>query len=263
MGAGPSSQASTPSPSPFSLRPSPESPSRLCKISKEQAEEFDKVINFLKDSEFKMLKDSTVPDIPSNVAVKLFQLPSYSFDRKQSYLKDPDINQHPLLIKRILCLMLIDIFLEYRNILKKIHALCIECRSGGEAVDGVEVKINDIITNDLIRAQTLFNSFNQYFVNYREDTDTYIQSLKSNFDKLRETNDMFLNDSIKSEMINICAKRQEWQQVKIGAALSKGGKSSSSRSKKRKQMKMKMKSSNYRSKTRNSKKKHNGNGVKK
>ena len=268
MGAGPSSPsppsspppASTPSPSPFSLRPSPESPSRLCKISKEQAEEFDEVIKVLKDSEFEMLRESKAPDIPSNVVAKLFQLPSFSFDTKQSYLDDPDINQHPLLIKRILCLMLIDIFLEYRNILKKIHELCIQCRSG-EAVDGVEVKINDIITNDLIRAQTLFNSFNQYFVKYRGNT--YIQSLKSKFDKLGETNEMFLNDSIKSEMIDICRKRQEWQQAKIGAAVSKGGKSSSSRSKKRKQMKMKMKSSNYRSKTRNSKKKHNRKSVKK
>lgn len=271
MGARQSSPPSpeTPSPasqsssaSPFSLPPSPESPSKLCQFSKEQADEFDKVIKVLKESEFQMVRESKAPDIPSNVLAKLFQLPSFPFDTKQSYLDDPDINQHPLLIKRILCSMLIDILKEYRDILKKIHALCRQCRSG-EAVDGVKDKINDIITKDLIKAQTLFNSFNQTFFNSEVySRDEYMQSLKFKFDKLGETNEMFADaEGIENEMKAICTKRQEWQAAKIDAA-GLGGKSSSSRSKKRKQMKMKMKSSNYRSKTRNSKKKYNRKSVK-
>lgn len=284
MGAGPSSPTSeqpsppststtTPSPplssSPFSLPRSPApSPSKLCEISEKQAEEFDEVITGLKKSEFEMLKDSKPPEIPVNIAAKLFHLPTASFDAKRSYLDDPDISNHPLLIKRILCVMLIDILEKYRDIFKKINELCTQCRSG-KAVDDVEDTINDIITNDLIRAQTWVNSFNQFFFtskNYRKDE--YMVSLKTKFDKVRETDNMFENvDRIKKEMMAICMDAQKSQQVRSVAFTPNqfGGKSSRSTTKKRKQkqMKMKMKSSNYRSKTRNNKKKHNGNGLKK
>jgi hypothetical protein len=49
----------------------------LCEFSKKQAEECNKEINVLKGWEFKMLKETKVPDIEANVAAKLFQLPSY------------------------------------------------------------------------------------------------------------------------------------------------------------------------------------------
>lgn len=241
--------ASQSSPSPFALPRSPaSSPSKLCEFSEKQTEKFDEVIHGLKELEFQMLRESKAPEIPADLAAKLFQLPSFTFDTKKSYLKDSDINEHRLLIKRILCSMLIDILKEYQAILKKIFALCRQCRSG--EADGVEGKINDIIEKDLIEAQTMLNSFNQISDPYMQS-----QSLKPILDNLVETNQMFEDvDRIKSEMMVICMGRQDLQQLRIGALTANrfGGKSSRSTSKKRKQMKM----SKHVPKTRNSKKKY-------
>jgi hypothetical protein len=272
-----SQQLSTPSPpsssstsSPFSL-PSPESsPSKLCEFSEKQVEDFKKEIESLKmsDGELEQLIKSNrniVFNKESDFDSKMFHFNTASFETKEAYLKDP--NTHLLIKHRAFCLMLTDIFLKYKKILEKINALCIRCKTD-EAVNNVDDEINDIIGGeDLIQAYSWLNSFKQfYFLKEDNSRDEYINSLKVKFDKLEEMNKMFENvDEIKSQMMDICLKRQISQQERSVAFTAKGfgGKSSRTRSKKRKQMKMKMKSSNYRSKTRNSKKKYNGKSVKK
>lgn len=255
--SSPSSSSST---SPFSL--SPLTPSKLCEFSKQKTDEFKKEIEILKDSEFKMLKETKVPEIPANVAAKMFQLPSFSFETKQSHLDDPDINRYPLLIKRILCLMVIDILKKYKEILEKTNALCIKCQSE-EALEDVDGKIDKIIT-EFEEGFKFFNLFIENFQKGNFGDEEYGTMLKNKLVQVTsETNKRFENiERIKTAMKAICMDRQKSQEArsaiysgKFGGTRSKSKSRSKSRSKsiKRKQKKMKS-SSKHLSKTRNHKK---------
>jgi hypothetical protein len=234
----------------------------LCQFSKIQAEEFDKEIILLEYSEVEMrIKAEKDLQLTGVSASKMFHLPTAEFNIKYENLRN---ERDPLLIRRILCLMLIDILKEYQKILKKIYALCRQCQSGEVALD-VEDKINEIILKNFINACSWVNSFKQFYFSKKENSqDGYINSLKLKLDKLEETNEMLDVDRIKSEMKAICEERDRYREARRAVYSGRlfGGKSSRTRSKKRKQMKMKMKSSNYRSKTRNSKK-YNRKSVKK
>jgi hypothetical protein len=237
----------------------------LCQFSKIQAEEFDKEIKFLEDSEVAMrIKIEKDLQLTGVLASKMFHLPTAEFNIKYENLRN---ERDPLLIRRILCLMLIDILKEYQKILKKIYALCRQCQSGEVALDDVEDKINEIILKNFIEAHSWFNSFKQFYFSKKENSqDGYINSLKLKLDKLEETNEMLDVDRIKSEMKSICEERDKDREARRAVYSGRlfGGKSSRTRSKKRKQMKMKMKikSSNSHSKTRNNKQKYNGKRVK-
>jgi hypothetical protein len=253
----PSSTSSSSSTSPFSL--SPLTPSKLCEFSKQKTDEFIKEIEFLKDSEFKMLKETKVPEIPANVAAKLFQLPSFSFETKQSHLDDPDINRYPLLIKRILCLEVVDILKIYIKTLQEIIELCKKCR-GQEALEDIDSQIDEIM-REFEKGLEWFNLFIPNFQKGNFGYEEYGTMLK---DKLVQiTGDMYKMfeniEIIKIEMKAICMKRQNLQEERSVAFTAKGlgGTRSTSKSRyrsiKRKQKKMKSRSKHF-SKTRNHKK---------
>lgn len=274
MGAGSSSPPSpeTPSPasqsspaSPFSLPPSPaSSPSKLCEYSRKQAREFDKKINVLKQSEFEMLTETAKSTtIPPNVKAKLFFLTSRSsFNDNHDFLKDQDINQHHLLIKRILCSDVIHILKAYKILLEEIVKLCSKCQIERD-VQNVDAQV-DIIMDTFQEANEMFVLFTEIYKQGDIGGDEYGTNI---YDALVESttkiHDMFKNpEKVKDDMKDMCRKREEL--IGLRGVVFKGAAMGGNRlrSKKRKQMKMKMKSSNYRSKTRNSKKKYNRKSVK-
>ena len=254
--SSPSSSSST---SPFSLSPT-SPPSKLCEFSKQQTDEFTKEIELLEYSEHKMRIDAeTKLQLTGVFASKMFHLPTSSFDTKYSYLKDPGIT-HPLLIKRILCLMVIDILKKYKEILEKTNALCDKCR-GEEAVDNINNKIDEIMT-EFEGGFTFFNLFIENFQkgNFGNDEE-YGTMLKNKLVQVTsETNKRFENiERIKTAMKAICMDRQKSQEARSAIYSGKlfGGTRSRSKSRsksiKRKQKKMKSSSKHF-SKTRNHKK---------
>ena len=277
MGAGPSSppkpetsspasQSSpeTPSSSPFSLPPSPaSSPSMLCQFSKEQADEFDKVIKVLKDSEFQMLTETAnSTTISPNVKAKLFFLTSRSsFNDNHNFLKDQDINQHHLLIKRILCSDVIHILKAYKIVLEEIVKLCSKCQIERD-VQNVNAQV-DTIMDTFQEANEMFVLFTEIYKQGDIGGDGYGTNIyEALVESTKTIHDMFKNtEKVKDDMKEMCRKREEL--IGLRDVVFKGMGGNRLRSKKRKQMKMKMKSSNYRSKTRNSKKKYNRKSVKK
>ena len=162
----------------------------------------------------------------------------------------------PLVEKSIFLDNLRRILKEYKTILEWIINLCKKYKSVYVEKRDVERDIDEFISVNMIKAQTLLNTFNQNRIGIENSDD-----FKEPINIINKINVRFSDvEKLKNEMKAILKQQEDAQTTKM---FSRTGGSSSSRFKKRKQMKMKMKSSNYRSKTRNSKKKYNGKSVKK
>jgi hypothetical protein len=235
----------------------------LCEYSIKQAREFDKKINVLKQSEYEMLTETAKSTtIPPNVKAKLFFLTSRSsFNDNHDFLKDQDINQHHLLIKRILCSDVILILEAYKILLEEIVKLCSKCQIERD-VQNVNAQV-DIIMDNFQEANKLFVLFTEIYKEGDIGGDGYGTNIyEALVESTKTIHDMFKNpEKVKDDMKEMCIKREEL--IGLRGVVFKGMGGNRLRSKKRKQMKMKMKSSNYRSKTRNNKKKYNGKSVKK
>lgn len=239
--ASPSS-ASPLSLSPLSLSPT-SSPSRLCEFSKKQADEFTKEIKLLENSEVDMrIKAEQVLQfqLSAQLASKMFHLPTAPFEEKHAYLEDPSIN-HPLLIKRILCLELIDILKRYRDTLKKITALCEKCQTE-EALENVDDKIDEIMRH----FEQGFGWFNLFIAKFKKGdfpNDEYGTALKDKLVKTTsEMNRKFENvEKIKNEMKAICQERdksRELRSVAYSARVGIGGRTRNKRSSRSKKQKL-------------------------
>lgn len=242
-GASASSSSASPlsasSTSPLSLSPTP-SPSRLCEFSKKQAEEFTKEIKLLENSEVDMrIKAEQVLQfqLPAQLVSKMFHLPTAPFEEKNACLEDPNLN-HPLLIKRILCLELIDILKRYRDALKKITALCEKCQTE-EALENVDDKINELM-RQFEEGLGWFNLFIAKFQKGNFPNDEYGTALKDKLVKTTsEMNRKFENvENIKSQMKAICQERdksRELRSVAYSARIGIGGRTRNKRGMSKKQ----------------------------
>jgi hypothetical protein len=156
----------------------------------------------------------------------------------------------PLVEKTIFLDNLRRILKEYNTILGSIINLCKKYKSVYVEKRDVERDVEFISVN-MIKAQTLLNTFNQNRIGVENSDD-----FKEPINIINKINERFSNiDELKSEMETILKLKQQ-EDAQTTKMFSRAGGSSSSGSKKRKQMKMKMKSSNSHSKTRNNKQKY-------
>jgi hypothetical protein len=172
----------------------------LCEFSKKQAEEFNKEIKLLEDSEYQLrIKVEKELQLTGDSASKMFHLASAPFVLKHSYLTK-EMHMHPLLIKRLLCLELIDILTKYRDTLIKVAALCEKCQTE-EADENVDDKIDEIM-KQFEQGLVWFNLFIEIFNKGDFPNDEYGTMLKNKL--VKTTSDMnkkFENvENIKSEM---------------------------------------------------------------
>lgn len=213
--ASSASPLSASSASPLSLSPT-SSPSRLCDFSKKQAEEFTEEIKLLENSEVDMrikAERALQFQLPPQLLSKMFHLPTAPFEEKNACLEDPNLN-HPLLIKRILCLELIDILKRYRDTLKKITALCVKCQTE-EALENVDDKINELM-RQFEEGLGWFNLFITKFQKGNFPNDDYGTALKNKLVRITsEMNKKFENvENIKSQMKAICQERDKSRELK-------------------------------------------------
>ena len=240
--SSPLSSSSSSSTSPFSLSPT-SPPSKLCEFSKKQAEEFNKEIKLLEDSEYQLrIKVEKELQLTGDSASKMFHLASAPFDLKHSYLTK-EMHMHPLLIKRLLCLELIDILTKYRDTLIKVAALCEKCQTE-EADENVDDKIDEIM-KQFEQGLVWFNLFIEIFNKGDFPNDEYGTMLKNKL--VKTTSDMnkkFENvENIKSEMKTICQKRNVLRELKSVAYNAKniGGRSRSKPTSKKQKLSQKQK----------------------
>lgn len=232
----------------------PYSQASICKISEEQILKLDQEIKKI---------NAIIIQFKRNSKNYNSDYVKFITDKSKSESKTSVEQPPPLSVKKVMLLEeLVKILKKYQTMLNSIARLCKKYQSSCVADVVVDEEIDEIVLEDLSKAQMMLNQFLGY-IEILHDDDDY-DGLKGPVDItitiINEINERFLKiDNIKEEMKTMCHNT-----CMILRSIRAGGKTTRTRSKKRKQMKMKIKSSSkHLSKTRNSKKKYNGKSVKK
>jgi hypothetical protein len=249
---------------------SPETPSSqasVCKFAEEQIVKLDQeikkidglILSVKRNGNYnKVVSDAiaTIPDLEgSHFANYMSTLTGKTFEDKSEKINILNRSGNPrhfsFILEHLLYAQVNDILEEYKAILSSIKTLCEKYQSNCVADVVVEQDIDKIISENLAKAQTHLNLFNQIQI---PDTITLKETtLKETIGIINEINERFSNiKNIKREMKTICEGTREGTRTTRLFSMA-GGKTTRSASKKRKQMKMKMSSKRV-SKTRNHKK---------